>query len=98
MNNEININDAPQLLNSIISLIDRTRINVAKTVNHELTLLYWNIGKSINYDILKNSRANYGKKTIPELSKELTKRYGTGFSKRNLQGFIKLSTVFQDIT
>ncbi|MGG7035810.1 MAG: YhcG family protein [Flavobacterium sp.] len=98
MSNEININDTPQLLNSIIGLIDTTRHNVAKTVNQELTLLYWNIGKNINDDILKNNRADYGKKIIPQLSKELTKRYGTGFSKRNLQGFIKLSTVFQDIT
>lgn len=91
-------NDAPQLLNSIIDLIDKTRHVVAKTVNQELTLLYWNIGKSINEDILKNDRADYGKKVILGLSQDLQKRYGTGFSKRNLHIFIKLNTVFQDIT
>lgn len=86
------------LLDSIIGLIDTTCQNVAKTVNQELTLLYWNIGKSINEDILNNSRADYGKKVIPFLSEELTERYGTGFNKRNLQSFIKLNVVFQDIT
>jgi predicted nuclease of restriction endonuclease-like (RecB) superfamily len=91
-------NDAPKLLNSIIGLIDQTRYIVAKTVNQELTLLYWNIGKSINDDILKNDRADYGKKLILNLSDELSNRYGSGFNKRNLHSFIKLNTVFQDIT
>ncbi|WP_281322545.1 PDDEXK nuclease domain-containing protein [Flavobacterium aestivum] len=95
---KLNTNDTPQLLNSIIDLIDQTRHFVAKTVNQELTLLYWNIGKSINDEILKNDRADYGKKVILGLSQELQNRYGTGFSKRNLHSFIKLSTVFQDIT
>lgn len=96
--NKQDTNDAPKLLNSIIGLIDQTRYIVAKTVNQELTLLYWNIGKSINDDILKNDRADYGKKLILNLSDELSNRYGSGFNKRNLHSFIKLNTVFQDIT
>ena len=57
-------NDAPKLLESIIGLIDQTRQLVAKTVNQELTLLYWNIGKTINEEVLKNDRADYGQKLI----------------------------------
>jgi predicted nuclease of restriction endonuclease-like (RecB) superfamily len=95
---KLDTNDAPKLLNSIIGLIDQTRHIVAKTVNQELTLLYWNIGKSINDDILKNDRADYGKKLIPTLSLALTDKYGVGFNKRNLQSFIKLNTVIEDIT
>ena len=44
------------LIQSIVSLINCTRERVALTVNSELTLLYWNIGKQINEDILKNGR------------------------------------------
>lgn len=98
MNDLLDTNDNPLLLNSIIDLIDKTRHFVAKTVNQELTLLYWNIGKTINDEILKNDRADYGKKIIQGLSLELSKKYGTGFSKRNLHSFIKLSAVFQDFT
>jgi predicted nuclease of restriction endonuclease-like (RecB) superfamily len=97
MDSKLDTDNAPQLLNSIIGLIDTTRQNVARTVNQELTLLYWNIGKSINDDVLKNDRADYGKKLILGLSLELSKRYGTGFNKRNLHSFIKLNTVLQDI-
>jgi predicted nuclease of restriction endonuclease-like (RecB) superfamily len=95
---KLDTNDTPELLNSIIGLIDQTRHFVAKTVNQELTLLYWNIGKSINDDVLKNDRADYGKKLILNLSFELSNRYGSGFNKRNLHSFIKLNTVIQDIT
>ena len=98
MSNKPDTNDKPELLNSIIGLIDQTRHFIAKTVNQELTLLYWKIGKNINDEILKNDRADYGKKIIPALSSELTKKYGIGFNKRNLQSFIKLNSTIEDFT
>ncbi len=84
------------LLQSIVSLIDGTRQRVAQTVNSELTLLYWNIGKQINEDILKNGRADYGKTIVSELSNQLVKLYGIGFSKRNLHNFIKFNELYTD--
>ena len=98
MNENLDLIDESQLLEAVVGLIDQARDRVAATVNQELTLLYWNIGKKINDDVLKNERADYGKKIIPELSEKLTELYGKGFNKRNLQSFCKLSTVFQDIT
>ena len=98
MSDKLKINEDLNLLNSIVGLIDSARHKVATVVNQELTLLYWHIGKKINEDILYNERADYGKKIIPELSRELANRYGKGFSKRNLQNFIKLNTAFQDIS
>ncbi|OFX56599.1 MAG: hypothetical protein A2046_04115 [Bacteroidetes bacterium GWA2_30_7] len=89
--------DKNNLLKSIVDLIDNSRNKVALAVNSELTLLYWNIGKQINEDILKNSRADYGKKIVFELSQELTKKYGTGFSKKNLHNFIKFNELYPDI-
>ncbi|MEN2402954.1 PDDEXK nuclease domain-containing protein [Flavobacterium sp. MC2016-06] len=98
MSDILDTNDKPELLDSIIDLIDQTRHFVAKTVNQELTLLYWKIGKTINEEILKNDRADYGKKIIPALSEALTKKYGSGFNKRNLQSFVKLNATIEDFT
>ncbi|QSB28151.1 YhcG family protein [Flavobacterium sp. CLA17] len=98
MSDKPEANDHPELLNSIIGLIDQTRHFVAKTVNQELTLLYWKIGKTINEEILKNDRADYGKKLIKNLSEDLFNRYGSGFNKRNLHSFIKLNSIIPDIT
>lgn len=96
MSKDIEMPESRKLLQSIISLIDTARTNVALAVNRELTLLYWNIGKQINEDILKNSRADYGKTIVLELSKELTTQFGAGFSKRNLHNFIKFSEMYTD--
>jgi len=85
------------LLQSIVSLIDGTRERVALTVNSELTLLYWNIGKQINEDILKNGRADYGKTIVLELSNALTSKYGEGFTKRNIHNFIKFNELNPNI-
>ncbi len=45
------VNNNVQLLDSVVSLIDATRSRVATTINSELTILYWNIGKQINENI-----------------------------------------------
>lgn len=85
------------LLQSIIKLIDNSRKKVAVSVNSELTILYWHIGKNINKDILQNKRADYGKNIITELSKKLTELYGKGFSKQNLHNFIKFHELFYNL-
>jgi hypothetical protein len=46
MNDNLNINDKPELLVSIIGLIDHTSQFVAQTVNQELILPDWKIGKT----------------------------------------------------
>lgn len=97
MSKEVDLPDSQKLLQSIVSLIDTARNSVAVAVNSELTLLYWNIGKQINEDILKNNRADYGKNIVLELSKELTTKFGAGFSKRNLHNFIKFSEMYPDV-
>jgi hypothetical protein len=87
--------NSDHLTQSIINLIDSARQRVASTINSELTILYWNIGKQINDEILKNNRADYGKMIIFDLSKVLSNKYGMGFSKRNLHNFIKFNDSFQ---
>jgi predicted nuclease of restriction endonuclease-like (RecB) superfamily len=82
------------LLHNLISVIEESRKRVALAINSELSLLYWNIGKLINNDILNKERAEYGQKVIEELSTELTDRYGKGFSKRNIHNFLKFNEVF----
>ena len=78
------------------SLIASTKEQVAISVNSSLTLMYWQIGYKINEDILKNSRAEYGKEILQTVSAKLTEEFGQGFSKRNLADMIKFSQVFDD--
>ncbi|MDR3094327.1 MAG: DUF1016 N-terminal domain-containing protein [Bacteroidales bacterium] len=94
-----NTNIAPQvtpLLETIVSLIDNARRKVAIAINSELSVLYWHIGKQINESVLKHEKGEYGKTVIKELSEELTKLYGQGFSKRNLHNFVKFNELAPD--
>ena len=85
-----------KLIDDIKRLIEDTRRAVAFTVNAGLTMLYWQIGKRINEEVLGDSRADYGKKIITTLSQELEKTYGRGFKEKNLRRMIQFAEVFPD--
>jgi predicted nuclease of restriction endonuclease-like (RecB) superfamily len=70
----------------IRKLLENARNNIAQQVNTELLTTYWNIGRIIvEYEQQSQLRAEYGKQTLKELSKELTREFGKGFSRSNLQ-------------
>ena len=74
------------VLQEIKVVLDTARSNVAQQVNSELLNTYWNIGRIIcEYEQTLPGRADYGKQTLKELSKELTREFGKGFSRSNLQ-------------
>ncbi len=77
--------DNPMIL-EIRELLEKSRKNIAQQVNTELLTTYWNIGRIIvEYEQQSQLRAEYGKQTLKELSKELTREFGKGFSRSNLQ-------------
>lgn len=85
------------LVEELKSLIASTKERVTDSVNSSLTLLYWHVGFKINEDILKNSRAEYGKEIVSSVSRQLTKEFGRGYSKRNIADMIKFFQVFSDV-
>ncbi len=95
MSNDLKINNS--LFYDIKGLIDDTRSAVAQTVNSGLTMLYWNIGKKINDDVLENKRADYGKRIVATLSQQLQNEYGKGFTKSSLTRMCLLNESFSDL-
>lgn len=89
-------NISNSLFKNISQLIEESRSRVASAINSEITLLYWNIGKHIREDILKNSRADYGQRIVESLSEQLTKQYGRGWSKRHLHNCLRFAETFPD--
>ena len=62
-----------------------------------MLMTYWSIGKRIVEDEQSRvTRAAYGTKLLKSLSEELTKKYGKGFSQKNLANFRKLYIMFPD--
>lgn len=85
-----------KLLGDICSFIESEKVNIVTTVNFEMVLLHWKIGKRIRDDIIGEKRADYGKKVVEILGKKLTMEYGKGFGSKSLFHMIKFSEVFPD--
>ncbi|MBA4367722.1 MAG: DUF1016 domain-containing protein [Desulfobacterium sp.] len=91
------IDQDDKLLIDLRKLIVDARYKVAQTVNAELTILYWHIGRRIRKDILKKKRAAYGDEILQTLSAKLTAEFGRGFSHRNLASMARFAEMFPDV-
>lgn len=91
MSNELNSNF---LLHEVKLLIEQSKKQIAVSVNSTLTLLYWEIGRRINEEIIQNQRAEYGKQIVVTLARQLTIEFGNGWSEKQLRHCIRFSEVF----
>ncbi|MCX7926585.1 MAG: PDDEXK nuclease domain-containing protein, partial [Candidatus Omnitrophica bacterium] len=67
-------------------LLQEARKQVARVINDVLLKTYWEVGKRIiEYEQRGKGRAEYGEELLIKLSKDLTQKYGKGFSRSNLQ-------------
>jgi predicted nuclease of restriction endonuclease-like (RecB) superfamily len=79
------------LLDDIRGIIAQARERAARSVNHELTLLYWQIGRVIVEDEQHGAdRAGYKEYLLKNLSEQLVKEFGEGYSRRQLELFRQL--------
>ena len=87
------------LLNQAISIIDNGRKRVIEAIYNESTTSYYKLGELIvNQEQLGEAKAEYGKKTIENLSKNLTLKYGKGFSVSTLWDCKKFYLKLQSLT
>jgi len=74
------------LIGDISSLLESARRTSARAVNTILTAAYWEIGRRIiEYEQSGEERAEYGHQLLKNLSYDLTKNFGRGFSADNLE-------------
>jgi DUF1016 N-terminal domain len=84
------------LVGELRGMIDQARSSIASTINSTLTVLYWHIGSRIRGEILKDERAEYGKKIVATVSRQLTRDYGKGFLEKSLWRMIQFAEVFPE--
>jgi predicted nuclease of restriction endonuclease-like (RecB) superfamily len=72
-------------LDSIVGLLENARRAAGRAVNTVLTVTYWEIGRRIVEQEQKGKdRAAYGEQLLELLSRDLSTRFGRGFSPRNV--------------
>jgi uncharacterized protein Veg len=86
-----------RLLKEVRTLIEQARATVAVAVNAGLTMLYWQIGARIRQDVLRESRADYGKRIIAALGRQLEVEFGRGFEEKNLRRMVQFAEAYPDV-
>ena len=84
------------LFGDVTTLIEAARGRVVITVNAELTMLYWGIGRRIREDVLDGARGQYGQQAVQRLADRLTERYGRNYSKRSLLRMVQFASVYPE--
>jgi predicted nuclease of restriction endonuclease-like (RecB) superfamily len=89
-----NLQNIKNLFSEIRQMIEDAKQTVAVAVNAATTILYWNIGRRVNNEILENKRAEYGKEVVKTLSLELTQEFGKGWSEQHLRHCLRIAETF----
>ena len=84
------------LVQELALLIEESKSHVARVANSSLTLLFWQIGKRINDEILRNERAAYGKQIYATVSAQLEIKYGLNFVEKNVRRMVRFYEEFSD--
>ncbi len=98
MNEKLAIDREKGLVNELALLIEESQQQVVSQANSTLTLLFWQIGKRINEDILQNKRADYGKQIVSTVSTQLKTQYGRNFELGNLRRMMQFAEQFADLS
>jgi len=74
------------LLDKIAEILVEARRKVVREINKAQVLAYWEIGREIvEFEQKGKIRAAYGKELIKRLSKDMTEKFGKGFSQINIR-------------
>lgn len=87
---------SPILFQELSKLIEQGKRQVTAQINSTMTLVYWQVGKRINEDILGNKRSEYGKQIVSTLSSQLTEKYGKSFSAKNLHRMRQFAEIYPE--
>ena len=80
--------------NEIKNILISARNTVYKTANFAMVEAYWNIGKRIIDEQGGKDTAEYGQGLLQELSKQMTKDFGKGFTVANLKNMRQFYLTF----
>ncbi|MCL1994741.1 MAG: DUF1016 N-terminal domain-containing protein [Defluviitaleaceae bacterium] len=96
INDLIDKNGGQILFRKISTLIEQSRRTMYTQISSATVLLFWEIGRHINRDILENKRGDYGKKIVSTLSTQLAEKYGRSFEEKNLRRMLQFAEQFLD--
>lgn len=87
-----------RLYTDACGIIEEARAQAYKAVNVALTLRNWKLGERIAKEELDGAeRAEYGKRVVATLAKDLSAKYGKGFDRKSLYNYLKFFRFYPKI-
>lgn len=91
------------LIKRLAEIIHSARVTAVRQINKAQALAYYEIGREIvEFEQKGKARAGYGEELIIRLSKDMTEKFGKGFSKSSLflmrQFYLEYSGKFQTVS
>ena len=83
-----------EFYDGIKDILESARNKVYQTANFAMVEAYWQIGKSIIEEQGGEERAEYGAGLLRELSRQMTKDFGKGFTVANLKNMRQFYLTF----
>jgi predicted nuclease of restriction endonuclease-like (RecB) superfamily len=81
----VDVPEYDSVLTDVAGLLESARRASARSVNAIMTATYWQVGRRIvEYEQRGKARAAYGEALVDKLARDLTRRFGRGFGRRNL--------------
>ncbi|MBU4189817.1 MAG: DUF1016 family protein [Candidatus Thermoplasmatota archaeon] len=78
--------DYNNLFERIAGILASARTNVVREINRTQVLAYWEIGREVvEFEQKGKTRAGYGEELVKRLSRDMTEKFGRGFSPTNLK-------------
>jgi predicted nuclease of restriction endonuclease-like (RecB) superfamily len=84
------------LFRELSLLIEKSKQKVISQTKSTVCMLFWQIGKKINDEILNNKRAEYGAQIISNLAGKLSTEYGRNFEEKNLRRMLQFAECFPE--
>jgi predicted nuclease of restriction endonuclease-like (RecB) superfamily len=85
-NKKITTRNYTQLLSRIAEILREARTKVVREINKVQILAYWEIGREVvEFEQKGKLRGDYGEQLIERLSRDMTQKFGRGFSPTNLK-------------
>ncbi|MDR2968013.1 MAG: PDDEXK nuclease domain-containing protein [Tannerellaceae bacterium] len=84
------------LYSDVCHIIEGSRQRLATTINAEICMMHWQIGKRIKEDVLYSQRAEYGKQVVKNLSIKLTAQFGKGWGYEKLKHCVRSAYLFSE--
>ena len=82
------------LFRELSLLIEKSKQKIVSQVNSTVNLLFWQIGKRINEEVLHSRRAEYGAQIVSNLAEKLSAQFGRSFEVKNLRRMMQFAAQF----